>query len=151
MRGDFSSKTGETTAQSHMVIANNIAYVWIDGMNQGYRMPFENLSASSSNNQAAGGVDADAKVATKCGAWSATDAVFSLPTDISFNPVGAPAGDLTPTTSGTTSGASAGAGAGAAGTVPTGSYYAQQCAACNAITDSTARAQCIASFDCPAR
>src|SRR3569623_566933 len=79
MRGDFAVKSGEASAQSHMVISNNIAYVWIDGMNQGYRMPFEDLSASSSNKQS-GGVDADAKVATKCGPWQANDSSFTLPT-----------------------------------------------------------------------
>ncbi len=150
MRGDFSSKTGETTAQSHMIISNNIAYVWVDGLAQGYRMPFEDLSASSSN-KANGGVDADAKVATNCGPWAANDSVFVLPSDISFNPIGAPAGDMAPTssnTSGQTSG-SANVSGSASGSA-TQSYLAQQCAACNAITDKTARMQCVAHFDCPA-
>jgi hypothetical protein len=149
MRGDFAGKSDTTEAKSHMIISNDIAYVWIDGMNQGYRMPFESLSASSSKNQT-GGIDADAKVAAKCGPWSSNDAVFSLPTDVSFNPVGAPAGDMMPTTSnqGSTSDSSAGA---AGGTMPAGSYAAQQCAACASITDANAKAQCIASFDCPAQ
>ena len=137
-----------------MIISNNIAYVWIDGISQGYRMPFEDLSASSST-KAAGSVDADAKVATNCGAWAANDSVFTLPTDVSFNPVGAPAGDMAPTTSGSSNGSSGGASTGtsgsAAGTAPEGSYYAQQCASCSAIIDKAARAQCIASFDCPSQ
>ncbi len=152
MRGDFASKTGDTTAQSHMIISNNIAYVWVDGLNQGYRMPFESLSASSSNNQASGGVDADAKVATNCGPWAATDASFSLPTNISFNAVGtvAPAQQTGSTSSQSSGSAGTSAGASASGSA-TQSYAAQKCAACNAITDKTAKAQCMASFDCPAK
>ncbi|MES2006642.1 MAG: hypothetical protein V4436_00875, partial [Patescibacteria group bacterium] len=63
MRGDFTSKAGEVTAQSHMIITNNIAYVWIDGMSQGYRMPFEDMASTSGKNNNTG-VDADARVAT---------------------------------------------------------------------------------------
>lgn len=141
MRGDFTAKDS-AAAQSHMVIANDIAYLWIDGSSQGYRMPFENLTATSST-QASGGIDADAKVASKCESWSATDATFALPTDVSFNPVGAPAGDMTPTTTGSTQTSVEASSS--------QSYYAQQCAACGAITDPEAKAQCVASFDCPAQ
>ena len=153
MRGDFSAKAGGSSAQSHMIITNNIAYVWIDGMSQGYRLPFEDMTATTSakNSQ---GIDADARVATHCGPWSATDAPFALPTDVSFSPVGTPTGDMTPTTSGASNkgtSSSATSGGAAAGASANTSYYAQQCAACNAIADSSAKAQCIASFDCPSQ
>lgn len=144
MRGDFSSKTGEAASKSHMVISNDIAYVWVDGITQGYRMPFESLSASSST-QASGGIDADAKVAANCGPWASNDSLFSLPSNVSFNPVGAPAGDMAPTTSGATK---ASTSAGASADTPQ-SYYEQVCGECNAITDDTLRLQCIAKNDCP--
>jgi len=140
IRGDFSSKTGEVTAQSHMIITNNIAYVWIDGMNQGYRMPFEDMAGTSSSKNNTG-IDADARVATNCESWSATDASFSLPTDVSFNAVATQtsAQQAAPTTSGASANVEASM-----------SYYEKQCATCNAMTDKTAKDQCIAYFDCPA-
>jgi hypothetical protein len=141
MRGDFSSKTGEVTAQSHMIITNNIAYVWIDGMNQGYRMPFEDMASTSSSKNNTG-IDADARVATNCESWQATDASFSLPTDVSFNAVAASAASqqASPTTS----------TSGSANVQAEMTYYEKQCATCSAMTDKTAKAQCIAYFDCPA-
>ncbi len=150
MRGDFTSKADQGSAQSHMVIDNNIAYVWIDGTAQGYRMPFENLSAA--NGGKTGGVDADAKVATDCTPWQATEASFTLPTDVTFNalPNAASAQTQTQTQTNTeATGANATGSAGAGATTDTNmSYYEQKCAACNALTDATAKSQCKASFDC---
>ena len=139
MRGDFTSKAGEGTAQSHMIITNNIAYVWIDGMNQGYRMPFEDMASTSSKNSGQG-IDADARVATNCESWQSNDASFSLPTDVSFNAVATPPASNQQTSTTSTS----------AGVKANMSYYEQQCATCNAMTDKTAKDQCIAYFDCPA-
>lgn len=139
MRGDFASQAGGVEAQSHMVIANNIAYIWLDGSTQGYRMPFEKLSATSSAQS--GGIDADAKVATKCENWQATEVSFALPTNVTFMEIGAQM--QVPATTGASTGASAGANTAAPQT-----YAEQKCAACNMITDATAKAECKASFDC---
>jgi hypothetical protein len=146
MRGDFTSKAGDATAQSHMIIANNIAYVWIDGTNQGYRMAFEDLKAGGSNTS--GGIDADAKVATDCTSWQANEASFELPASVSFNALGTTPAQQTSTTTSqgsNTSGTSAKASAGTEGTL---SYHEQQCAGCSQIADATGKAQCKASFDC---
>jgi len=144
MRGDFTSKTGEATAQSHMVVSNNMTYIWIDGMNQGYRMPFEDMSGSGASNGQ--GIDADARVATNCEPWQANEAMFALPTDVTFNALPSAASTQQNTPSADTSAAAA-ASEGKGGPA---TYAEQQCAACNMITDPTAKAQCIASFDCPA-
>jgi len=149
MRGDFTSKSGDVAAQSHMIISNNIAYVWIEGTPIGYRMPFENLTAGggAQNDQ---GIDADAKVATNCEVWQANETSFTLPTDITFSEVsaGAAGGTVPTAATSSSSGASTGTGANAGASATTQTYAEQQCAACNTITDSTAKAQCKASFDC---
>ncbi len=145
MRADFTSKSGEAAAVSHMVISNNIAYVWLDGVPQGYRMNFENLSGQGGAQ--VGGVDADAKVATKCEGWQATEDTFSLPTDVTFSEVGAAPQAATQNSTSASTNTSTDASAAAKTNM---SYYEQQCAACNMITDAGAKAQCIASFDCPA-
>ncbi len=144
MRGDFTSKSADVVAESHMIITNNIAYVWIDGTSQGYRMPFEDLTPQG-NAGGDQGIDADAKVATNCENWQASDTSFTLPTDITFNSVstGASSG-ATPTAPAATTSSSSGASAGASAQT----YAEQQCAACNTISDATAKAQCKASFDC---
>jgi hypothetical protein len=145
MRGDFTAKANEeASSQSHMVISNNLAYVWIDGSTQGYRMSFEDITATTSR-QSGQGIDADSKVATNCEPWAANDTVFSLPTDVTFNALpsaGTSANSQSQSTTGASAGASVNANAG-------GDYYAQKCAACNMITDKAAKAECIASFDCP--
>jgi hypothetical protein len=147
MRGDFTSKSGEASStQSHMIISNNIAYVWIDGIPMGYRMGFEDLATNSGQN---GGVDADAKVATKCESWQAIDTAFALPTDVTFNEVGTVPSAATQNSNTTSGNASATTGA-SAGADANMTYTERQCAACAMITDKTARAQCVASFDCPA-
>lgn len=145
MRGDFSSKVGQASAQSHMIITNNIVYIWIDGTGVGYRMAFDDMKPGQSGSSQ--GVDADAKVATDCSSWQASEASFVLPTTVTFSALGGAGATqpAAPTSETQSTGASAGVQAGAAPQ----SYYQQQCAACNVITDKTAKAQCIASFDCP--
>ncbi|MES2007123.1 MAG: hypothetical protein V4436_03370, partial [Patescibacteria group bacterium] len=81
---------------------------------------------------------------TNCEPWASSDASFNLPGDVSFNAV-----SPTPSVPTQNQGTSSGAGA-SSDTRVNMSYYEQQCAACNAMTDKTAKAQCIASFDCPA-
>jgi hypothetical protein len=144
MRGDFTSKVGEATAQSHMVIANNIVYVWIDGQPVGYRMAFNDMKPGSGNGSQ--GVDADAKVATDCTSWQATESSFELPADVSFADLSAAGAAQQNSNADASTNSSGGAGA---NTEAGMSYYEQQCAACNAIPDAEAKAQCIASFDCP--
>jgi hypothetical protein len=147
MRGDFSSKSGEVAAQSHMIITNNIAYVWIDGMAQGYRMPFEDMTAQGASNGQ--GIDADAKVATKCESWQASDVSFTLPTDVTFSEVSAGAQNgAAPTTPTATTSSTSGTSVKAGADTSAQTYAEQQCTACNMITDATAKAQCKASFDC---
>lgn len=151
MRGDFESKTETVTAKSHMVISNSISYVWLDGMKQGYRMAFDDMAKGNSTQGQ--GIDADAKVATKCESWQANETVFTLPTDVTFNEVGMPPAQTNTTPAqGASTGAGASAGANASGKVPSAQdYMAQQCAACAAVTDPSAKAQCMAVFDCPAQ
>lgn len=151
MRGDFESKTEMMTAKSHMVISNSISYVWLDGMKQGYRMAFDDMAKN--NGSQGEGIDADAKVATKCESWQANETMFTLPTDVTFNEVGMPpAQTKTTPAQGASAGAGASVGASASGKAPSAQdYTAQQCAACAAVTDPSAKAQCMAVFDCPAQ
>jgi hypothetical protein len=151
MRGDFTSKTEGATAQTHMIISNDIVYVWLDGTAQGFRTAFSDMKPNSTSQ---GGVDADAKVATDCTSWQATESSFELPANVTFMaapsantgtmPQGSAGGDAahTDASAHTSAGASAGA---------TMDYHAQQCAACNMVTDPTAKMQCKASFDCPSQ
>lgn len=143
MRGDFSAKSGEENSQSHMIISNNIAYVWVEGLGQGYRMPFESLSGQGA--QANGGIDADARVATKCEGWQAIETSFELPANVVFSEIGAPAANTnTNTQPAATSGEQSSTKVKAEM-----SYYEQQCAGCDMIPDATGKAECKASFDCP--
>lgn len=82
MRGDFTSKVGQASAQSHMVIANDMVYIWADGTPVGYRMAFDDMKPGGASSP---GIDADAKVATDCTPWQAEAASFTLPTTVTFN------------------------------------------------------------------
>lgn len=149
MRGDFTSVTAGKTTESHLVVSNGIAYLWIDQPLQGFRMSFDSMNTKSG--MGSGSVDANASVDYKCQPWNAIETKFDLPAGVNFQDMSAMIEQAAKMQAQT--GANAGASAPAAGTAAgasagTQSYAEQQCAACNMITDANAKAQCKASFDC---
>ncbi len=146
MRGDFTSVAAGKTTMSHLVVSNGIAYLWIDQPLQGFRMSFDSMNGKNGSS-----MDANATTDYKCQPWNAIETKFDLPAGVNFQDMSAMIEQAAKMQAQT--GANAEVSAPAAGT-PTGAgasaqtYAEQQCAACNAIPDATAKAQCKASFDC---
>lgn len=141
LRGDFTSVTAGKTTKSHMIVSNDIAYVWIEEPLQGFRMSFESMGNTKGD-----AVDPSAETNYTCRPWNAEESKFSLPETVNFQDMtammkqAAQASTSLPKPAGTGTGAAAGANI--------QSYAEQQCAACDMVSDATAKAQCKASFDC---
>jgi len=128
VRGDFSSNVNGTVTASHMIIASNTSYLWMDGSSKGIKMSFD-PNAQPSATPASGSFDASATMNYKCGVWLTDSAMFTLPTGVTFTtfnlPTAAPA-----KTSGTS-----------------GSSNASQCSYCDSLSGDS-KAQCMSAFNC---
>jgi hypothetical protein len=90
MRGDFISAIQGQTVTSHMIVDNQISYVWSDASTQGVKLSYEKIeqlttataSAQSSGNKMP--ISLDQKVSYQCEAWVSDPAVLSLPSTVKF-------------------------------------------------------------------
>lgn len=130
MRGDFIAKVqGAQEVQSHMIVDGQTSYVWSDAMPQGVKMKFDAAAtANATDPMAKGNIDPNQKANYDCSYWSADQSKFALPSGVTFMELGNPA-------------AAAGAGTSAGAN-------SAQCAQCNLISDSGAKAQCLAALSC---
>ena len=134
MRGNFTSAQNGQTVASHMIVKDGSVYVWSDGIAQGYKMDVSTLTdASSQGSQSV--IEATAPVGYNCTTATVDQNVFTLPTDITFNAVGAAM--TSPSGAGASAGASSQAGA-----------HAMQCQACESAPDAASRAQCKQALSC---
>lgn len=82
VRGDFSADSAVGKTGTHLMIKNGSTYSWVDGFKTGLKSPV----TASSTTAAGGGVDVNAKFDYHCALWAVDKTVFTLPTDITFNP-----------------------------------------------------------------
>lgn len=123
VRADFSAEVNGNAMMGHSVVMDNMSYVWMDGMSQGYKNSFEVQSTSSVETQSQG-LNPDERVSYSCEPWSVDESLFVIPTSIEFMTIGA-------------AGVQSGAGA-----------LGASCSQCNMIPDTTAKAQCLAALHC---
>lgn len=127
MRGDFVSKSGGQTIESHMITDGQMAHVWSNMMTQGMKIDFSAISSNEDGDRPDTGFDANEEVDYRCTNWSPDQSKFNLPSGVTFV-------DLNATLQ---------AGFGA------GSGTAAACAQCDAISsDATSQAQCRAALSC---
>lgn len=125
VRGDFSASVNGSAMMGHMIVMDNMSYVWMDGMSQGYKNSFEaNSTSSAQANTNTQGLNPDERVSYSCEGWSVDEQMFALPSGISFMAI---------------SDTQVQGGAGAIGA---------SCSQCNMIPDATARQQCLAALKC---
>lgn len=84
MRGDFTSVSNGQTVKNHMIVKEDTSYVWLDMMNQGFKMKFAEMPAQSSGTQSQQAVNVDQKYDFKCENWSADENLFMLPEGTTF-------------------------------------------------------------------
>lgn len=82
IRGDFSSLSAGQKVTTHLIIANNLTYTWIDGLPTGFKAPVavdaKSLGAASQ------GVDIDQELDYDCSPWSPDQSLFNLPKNVQF-------------------------------------------------------------------
>lgn len=86
MRGDFSTTASGKTTMSHMILKDNIAYIWTDEAPQGFKMPMSDIEKPAQENQS---VDVNKEIDYSCSGWSASTATFDLPANVTFSDIGA--------------------------------------------------------------
>lgn len=85
MRGDFNMTNKGNVQMSHMIVADNTSYIWMDGQHQGYKMAFgEETKTETENQNNTNSVDVDAKVDYKCKPGVSGQSYFELPADVKF-------------------------------------------------------------------
>lgn len=91
MRGDFTSKANGQMATSHMIVENQVSYVWTDASNQGVKMSYEKVAQLTSATASAQAsvttmpISLDQKVSYQCDAWVVDPVLLTLPTTVKFN------------------------------------------------------------------
>jgi len=130
MRADFtSSGTPSGTVESHMIVKDNVSYVWSSAAPQGIKMTITSGTTGTAAD-VPGGFSYDDQVNYRCEAWSPNQSVFELPSEITFMDMAAMM----------KSPGSAGAGAEMTGS-------AEQCKACDSL-DGAQKAQCLVALSC---
>jgi len=126
IRGDYTIQTRAVSdMEAHMVKQNNTIYAWSSMSSQGTMMSTdENAPAESESSSA---IDMDEKVEFKCDSWNPDPSKFELPSNIEFMDMSAMMESQMEAT---------------------GSINTNQCSACNAIPNETAKQQCLTSLGC---
>jgi hypothetical protein len=86
-RGDFENTVNETAIQSHMIVSNNMAYVWTEGQDKGFKMEINtilNADNSKKDSMKQSTVDLTQTLEYSCVGWNKDIAKFSVPTTVTF-------------------------------------------------------------------
>ena len=84
IRGDFTSVSEQTKINGHMIVDSGYSYVWTEMSKQGIKMAIDQQrsTSDSTNNQTP---DINQTFTYTCQGWTEDDAIFTLPSDISFS------------------------------------------------------------------
>ncbi len=127
MRGDFSSTVSSKNYGSHMIVDNQVSYLWTDGQPQGFKMSLSALPSPNASAKTQSNVDINKNLNFKCDSWTVDSSLFVLPSGMTFSDMSQM---MAPTGSN-----SAGTGNNA------------QCATCNSLSGD-AKTQCLKALSC---
>jgi hypothetical protein len=141
MRSDSSTDVGGKIYSSHMILLNDVAYIWQEGQNTGLKT----FASNDANAEGAGdeGPDTTKDMGFKCETWMPDAGTFALPAGVKFSDIGSMIPSIP---SGATNGSaspSTGLGTGA----PAAGGNAAQCATCDQLP-AEYKAQCLSSLGC---
>lgn len=93
MRGDFQTVSKGQTLISHMIIVDQISYVWTDGVSQGMKLSAGKIGSLTGTASSSGTVaetnstpiNVEQKVSYGCVAWTPDQNLLTLPTNIKFS------------------------------------------------------------------
>jgi len=126
IRGDFTGSLGGGTTTGHIIMRDNMSYIWAEGMTQGFKNSF--AEATSTGESPAAGPDD--RVTTDCKSWTADESKFELPQSVTFNTVSS----MQIRAGASEAGSSAGVNA--------------TCSQCDMIPNDEAKKQCRAALNC---
>jgi hypothetical protein len=134
VRGDITATGVEANSQpvvSHLIIADNMTYLWTDGRNVGFKMTYDPNAtpapAGSSTTNSSGALDPNTQMNYTCNPWVADGSKFTLPTDVTFSTLSLPSQ--------------------ATGGAPAESGSTSTCSYCNNLT-GTDKTKCLAALNC---
>jgi hypothetical protein len=79
LRSDFTSTSGGTQSNIHVVMTDQFTYSWINGQLTGIKAPRTATSTIANQN-----LDIDRTAMLTCGTWPVDESMFNLPTNVSF-------------------------------------------------------------------
>ena len=133
LRGDFESISQEKVIKSHMIVDNNVSYIWTEGETSGIKMAFDDSDfkdeGTTDNTTENVGFDPSAPLNYSCSAWIVDGSYFELPKGVNFTDMSA---IFTPETSGTTE---------------NGNVSNSQCSYCNMLSGED-KESCLSSLNC---
>lgn len=133
MRGDFTTTVASKTTQSHMLMIDNVNYVWGDEMPFGIKMNLADFEKpENQKNQA---VDLNQELDYSCNPGTNDPNAFNLPAGVEFKDMNEMMKGIMPT--------SPSMGAGSAGSMNT-----SQCGMCDQAPDAESRTQCRTALGC---
>ncbi len=133
MRGDFTTTVASKTTQSHMLMIDNVNYVWGDEMPFGIKMNLSDFEKpENQKNQA---VDLNQEIDYSCNPGTNDPNAFNLPAGVEFKDMNAMMKGMMPAT--------------APGTTPSaGNMNTAQCGMCDSAPDAESRTQCRIALGC---
>lgn len=84
IRADFVTVTTDKSTNTHMILDNNLYYLWVDGQVNGFKMSFDPNAVSSDQSPTSNQIDWDQKLSYNCSPWIADQSKFVLPSNITF-------------------------------------------------------------------
>lgn len=81
LRGDYQTVAGGQTFVSHVIVKDNTASIWVDGMNEGFTSDVVGQVQTGGGSAAP---DINSKLDYTCTSWVVDASKFTLPSDVTF-------------------------------------------------------------------
>lgn len=84
VRGDFAVTVEEKLTNSHLIVKAETAYVWMEGLANGYKFPLGMLTGTENQTNVPKTMDVNEQVDYECNPWTLETSRFDLPTGVEF-------------------------------------------------------------------
>lgn len=81
LRGDYRTEAHGQTFVSHVVVKNNTASIWVDGMTEGFTSDVTGQVQTGGGSSAP---DINSKLDYTCAGWTVDESMFALPSGVNF-------------------------------------------------------------------
>lgn len=132
IRADISAEIDNKPSTSHLIIKDNMTYLWTDGTKTGIKMAYNpNATPSATGGtpsaNSSGVLDPNTSMDYKCNPWVADASQFTLPTGVTFSTFTMPSQS--------------------SGATPATGSTSSQCSYCDSLTGDN-KTQCLTALKC---